>query len=235
MGNPLQHPPTALPPRPDQPDRLRTTINYAGHRRMTTGVHDQGESPERVITALMVGPEGIEHMVVEVVKGLPGPESALRCAGLRLRRRRWHGCRIPPGQPCATAGSRRSVHPDRIGADGRTPPRSPSCQTGRTWCRRSRSAASSTYYRWRRTEKEPCERRRRDAELTEQIRQIHAASGGNYGSPRVHAVLNREGVHVGRKRVERLMREADITGVSPRRGVRRGRGGRARGAGRQPP
>ncbi|MFF8919599.1 alpha/beta fold hydrolase, partial [Streptomyces sp. NPDC015032] len=32
--------------RPDQPDRLRTTINYAGHRRMTTGVHDQGESPE---------------------------------------------------------------------------------------------------------------------------------------------------------------------------------------------
>ncbi|WP_406500711.1 IS3 family transposase [Streptomyces sp. NBC_00846] len=64
---------------------------------------------------------------------------------------------------------------------------------------------------------------------------MHAASGGNYGSPRVHAVLKREGVHVGRKRVERLMREADITGVSPRRGVRRGRGGRARGAGRQPP
>ncbi|MER6076476.1 hypothetical protein ABT187_48915 [Streptomyces sp. NPDC001817] len=26
--------------------------------------------------------------------------------------------------------------------------------------------ASSTYYRWRRAEKEPCERRRRDVELT---------------------------------------------------------------------
>jgi hypothetical protein len=35
------------------------------------------------------------------------------------------------------------------------------------------------------------------------IRQVHADSGGIYGSPRVHAVLKREGVHVGRKRVER--------------------------------
>ncbi|WP_328493955.1 IS3 family transposase [Streptomyces sp. NBC_00414] len=33
----------------------------------------------------------------------------------------------------------------------------------------------------------------------------------------MHAVLRREGVHVGRKRVERLMREADIAGISPRR------------------
>ncbi|WP_143643698.1 IS3 family transposase, partial [Streptomyces avermitilis] len=58
--------------------------------------------------------------------------------------------------------------------------------------------ASSTYYRWRHAEREPCERRRRDAELTEQIKQIHTDSGGIYGSPRVHAVLKREGVHVGR-------------------------------------
>ncbi|MGW4903844.1 IS3 family transposase [Streptomyces albidoflavus] len=76
---------------------------------------------------------------------------------------------------------------------------------------------SSTYYRWRRAEKEPCERRRRDVELTERIKEIHEESGGNYGSPRVHATLRREGTQVGRKRVERLMREADIAGVSPRR------------------
>ncbi|KPI17620.1 HTH-like domain containing protein, partial [Actinobacteria bacterium OK006] len=82
---------------------------------------------------------------------------------------------------------------------------------------RELSIASSTYYRWRRAEREPCERVRRDAELTEQIKEIHAGSGGIYGSPRVHAVLRREGVHVGRKRVERLMREADIAGISPRR------------------
>ncbi|WP_369394581.1 IS3 family transposase [Streptomyces sp. CG1] len=84
--------------------------------------------------------------------------------------------------------------------------------------------ASSTYYRWRRSEQQPCERVRRDAELTEQIKEIHTDSGGVYGSPRVHAVLKREGVHVGRKRVERLMREADLAGISPRRGgfTRRG-------------
>ncbi|MFB7992389.1 IS3 family transposase [Streptomyces sp. NPDC056002] len=75
---------------------------------------------------------------------------------------------------------------------------------------RELSVPSSTYYRWRRAEQEPCERRRRDVELTEQIKEIHAESGGIYGSPRVHAVHKREGVHVGRKRVERLMREADI-------------------------
>lgn len=75
----------------------------------------------------------------------------------------------------------------------------------------------STYYRWRRAEKEPCKRKRRDAELTGRIKEIHADSAGVYGSPRVHAVLQREGTRVGRKRVERLMREADIAGVSPRR------------------
>ncbi|MER7489468.1 IS3 family transposase [Streptomyces sp. NPDC126497] len=76
---------------------------------------------------------------------------------------------------------------------------------------------SSTYYRWRRAKRPPCERRRRDTELTRQIQQIHADSAGIYGSPRVHAVLKRQDVHVGRKRVERLMREAGLAGISPRR------------------
>ncbi|MCA1224415.1 IS3 family transposase [Streptomyces sp. 8L] len=78
---------------------------------------------------------------------------------------------------------------------------------------RELSIASSTYYRWRRAEKEPCEHKRRDAELTERIKKIHADSGGIYGSPLVHAALKREEAHVGRKRVERLMREAGIAGV----------------------
>ncbi|MFJ7209974.1 IS3 family transposase [Streptomyces sp. NPDC098789] len=76
---------------------------------------------------------------------------------------------------------------------------------------------STTYYRWRRAETEPCEHQRRDVELAERIKEIHTDSGGIYGSPRVHAVLKREDIHVGRKRVERLMREADIAGISPRR------------------
>ncbi|WP_159073694.1 IS3 family transposase [Streptomyces sp. RTd22] len=83
---------------------------------------------------------------------------------------------------------------------------------------RELSIPSSTYYRWRQAEKEPCERRRQDAELTGKIRQVHADSGGIYDSPRVHAVLRREGIHVGRKRVERLMRQAGLAGTSPRRG-----------------
>jgi putative transposase len=82
---------------------------------------------------------------------------------------------------------------------------------------RELNVPTSTYYRWRQAEKEPCERRRVDAELTGRIRQVHEDSGGIYGSPRVHAVLRRNGVHVGRKRVERLMREANLAGISPRR------------------
>ncbi|MEU5307102.1 transposase [Streptomyces noursei] len=79
---------------------------------------------------------------------------------------------------------------------------------------------SSAYYRWRRAEREPCERRRRDTELTEQIRTIHADSGGIYGSPRMHAVLKREGVAVGCKRVERLASDLvnrDFTAPAPNR------------------
>ncbi|MFF6787245.1 IS3 family transposase [Streptomyces sp. NPDC012510] len=83
---------------------------------------------------------------------------------------------------------------------------------------RELSIPSSTYYRWRQAEKEPCERHRQDAELTGMIRHVHADSGGIYGSPRVYAVLKREGVHVGRKRVERLVRQAGLAGISPRRG-----------------
>ncbi|MFE4012535.1 IS3 family transposase [Streptomyces sp. NPDC059112] len=77
--------------------------------------------------------------------------------------------------------------------------------------------ASSAYYRWRRAEKHPCERVRQDAELTDRIREIHTDSGGIHGSPRVHAALTREGVHVSSKCVEQLMREADLAGLGPRR------------------
>jgi putative transposase len=59
----------------------------------------------------------------------------------------------------------------------------------------------------------------RDRELTALIRQIHTGSGGVYGSPRVHAMLRRAGQRVSRKRVERLMRQAGLTGVSPARKV----------------
>jgi len=43
--------------------------------------------------------------------------------------------------------------------------------------------------------------------------------GRHYGAPRVHAELVAKGIHVGRKRVARLMRQAGVAGVSRRRFV----------------
>src|SRR5205085_9742877 len=51
----------------------------------------------------------------------------------------------------------------------------------------------------------PSRRTLDDAELTERIKAIHAESKGTYGAPRIHARLRREGIHVGKKRVARLM------------------------------
>jgi putative transposase len=57
-----------------------------------------------------------------------------------------------------------------------------------------------------------------DERLLERIKQIHRANRGIYGSPRIHAELVlAEGECVGRKRIERLMRSAGITGLQPRR------------------
>ena len=57
-----------------------------------------------------------------------------------------------------------------------------------------------------------------DEFLTEQIREIHTQSRGTYGSPRVHAELVLgEGIQVGQKRVERLMRRAGLEGIYRRK------------------
>ena len=48
------------------------------------------------------------------------------------------------------------------------------------------------------------------------IRRIFLASRGCYGSPRVHAVLQAEGIPVSNKRVARLMREAGMKARSAR-------------------
>ena len=54
------------------------------------------------------------------------------------------------------------------------------------------------------------------------------ASKGRYGSPRVHAMLRRQGIRVGEKRVARLMRVAGLQGAHRRRrkGCTVPRGGR---------
>jgi putative transposase len=70
----------------------------------------------------------------------------------------------------------------------------------------------SGFHAWER--RPPSERQLADAWLLKQIRDIHQANRNVYGSPRIHADLRLDrGIRVGRKRVERLMREADITGL----------------------
>lgn len=79
--------------------------------------------------------------------------------------------------------------------------------------------AASGYWAWRR--RSPSRRSHADAELSQRIRAIHARSRGTYGVPRVHAELRLDhGLHVGRKRVARLMRQAGLQGVHRRRGVK---------------
>jgi putative transposase len=58
---------------------------------------------------------------------------------------------------------------------------------------------------------------RRDQELSEQIATVHRESKRRYGSPRVHADLKASKVHVGRKRVARLMRENGLVARCRRR------------------
>jgi putative transposase len=74
--------------------------------------------------------------------------------------------------------------------------------------------SSSGYYAWH--DRPPSARAHADAALTEEIRAIHARSRATYGAPRVHAELAALGVHVGRKRIARLMQAAGLAGVSRR-------------------
>ena len=94
----------------------------------------------------------------------------------------------------------------------------------------------TSFHDWER--RAPSDRALSDAWLTEKIKQVHAASDGTYGARRVHAELRLgHGIGVGRKRVERLMKAAGISGVcrasagGPRSGypgAGRARFGRAR-------
>jgi putative transposase len=75
--------------------------------------------------------------------------------------------------------------------------------------------SESGYWAWLR--RPPSDRELGDAWLLERIRAIHVSSSGRYGAPRVHAVLRREGIRVGEKRVARLMALAGLQGAHQRR------------------
>lgn len=64
----------------------------------------------------------------------------------------------------------------------------------------------SGYYVWR--QRPPSERAIADARLLLTLRIAHAKSDGDDGAPRVQRALKDDGLHVGTKRVARLMRIA---------------------------
>ena len=76
----------------------------------------------------------------------------------------------------------------------------------------------SGYYAWR--ERPLSVRARTDVKLSAEIQGIHRESRSTYGVPRIHAELAERGIHVGRKRVARLMRRAGLQGVSRRKHCR---------------
>jgi putative transposase len=79
--------------------------------------------------------------------------------------------------------------------------------------------STSGFYAW--DERPLSKRALEDIALTAKIHAIHRSSRECYGVPRIHAELSQEhDIHVGRKRVARLMRAAGLRGISRRRFVR---------------
>jgi hypothetical protein len=70
----------------------------------------------------------------------------------------------------------------------------------------------SAYHQWH--QHTPSAREICDQELIERIENIHRESKGTYGAPRIRAELAEAGLHVGKKRVARLMIAAGPGGAS---------------------
>jgi putative transposase len=73
----------------------------------------------------------------------------------------------------------------------------------------------SGYYAWWR--RPTSSRKRADAQLAIEIAATHKRSRSTYGSPRVHRDLQARGILVGKKRVERLMRQDGLVAKRRRR------------------
>ena len=76
----------------------------------------------------------------------------------------------------------------------------------------------SGFHAWAR--RAPSDRALTDAWLIERLTRVHQDSRGTYGVRRIHAALGQQGIHVGRKRVERLMRAQRLSGAVPRKRAR---------------
>lgn len=68
------------------------------------------------------------------------------------------------------------------------------------------------YYAWR--SRGPSAHDLRDAELAAMVSEVHSASRGVYGAPKVFAELRKAGVRTSRKRVARIMAENGLAGTT---------------------
>jgi putative transposase len=80
---------------------------------------------------------------------------------------------------------------------------------------RALGVSASGFYAW--AARPTSARQRHDRRVVVQLRAAHAASGETYGSPRLHQQLQQEGLRIGRRRVIRLMRAAQIRARQRRR------------------
>ena len=71
--------------------------------------------------------------------------------------------------------------------------------------------SASGYYAWR--NRAPSNREMANRELLARIEAVFEASGGTYGSPRVHRALKEQGVSCSENRVARLMRLMNLRPV----------------------
>uniref|UniRef100_UPI0035E45832 IS3 family transposase n=1 Tax=Mesobacillus zeae TaxID=1917180 RepID=UPI0035E45832 len=60
-------------------------------------------------------------------------------------------------------------------------------------------------------------RERENRLFLEQIRLIHTDSKGRYGAPKIHFLLLKAGFSVSLKRVQRLMRKAEIYSITTKK------------------
>ena len=79
------------------------------------------------------------------------------------------------------------------------------------------NASKGGFYAW--LTRRPGPREQHDQKLVLRIVAVHKNSRKRYGSPRIHAKLREENERCGRKRVARLMREAQIAGKRRKRFV----------------
>ena len=77
--------------------------------------------------------------------------------------------------------------------------------------------STSGFYAW--SQRSPSVHEQRDVLLGDRIEAIFRRSRSTYGRPRIHAELADYGIHIGGKRVARLLRNRNICGGSRRRTI----------------